>query len=149
MIGLKLKKIENETEKKIILLMMERDYESKAEVGRAVGKSKMWASRLINRLEENGVVVNKKVRDGSVFHLDKKKVVVKTLSFELLKQLMTLPTIGVLLCFSVAFLFKLYGWILILGGLIVFSLQFSYAFYKIYGVKDADSVDIFIKTKGK
>ena len=137
------KKVEDETEKKIILALSERNYDSYSSLSEKVNISRQWLKEKIKKMEVENIVTNKPINNKPSFGLNKKRVKIKKFSLELFKQLIMLPTFGLLFNFILAFYFGVNSLIFIFGGLSVFTPQFLYSFYKILSTEEG--YEVFVR----
>lgn len=138
------RKLEDETEKKILLALSEKDYDSYSALAERVDLSRVWLKEKIKKMEVEKWVEHKSVDNKTLFRLNKKRVKVKKFSMELFRQLIMLPTLGLFFNFLLAFYFGLGGaMVFIFGGVSVFLPQFLYSFYKI--LKTEEGYEIFVK----
>ena len=136
-------KIEDENEKKIILALSEKNYDSYLSLSEATKISRPWLKKKIKKLELENVVKVKTVNKRSLFTLNKKKVKIKKFSWELLKQLLAFPSMALIIIFMLMFYFGVCAFPFVLGGIVVFISQIIYAIYKMLRMKE--TIEIFLK----
>ncbi|MHA1866385.1 MAG: hypothetical protein ACTSWZ_07755 [Candidatus Heimdallarchaeaceae archaeon] len=139
-----MEKVKNEAEKKLILALYEKGADSVSELHERTGVSRKWIKKLLQKYESQKIVNYNLSSKKKRFTLNKKYVMIKSLSWEILKEYLIPIAIGLFVLLLISgflfSLFSLYSFLIILGGVIVSISQIVYSIIKLLRTPETKEV---------